>query len=122
MKNNTLINEFLTLFPDSKTYYQYIFNRKFDNLKKCLKYHKNFKYYFIEKQKRYDCQYCGNSIYPTIQTSVRRIIYFYINFDIININNIKQICLKFNGNILIKNEYEKIIHQMSSIVIILKLK
>lgn len=60
--------EFEKLFPDDNSCLEYIFQKKYANIKECPKCNKPFKYHKLHGKKLYSCQYCGHNMAPTALT------------------------------------------------------
>lgn len=62
------IHEFNKRFPDSETCLSDLFQRRFGKTEKCPCCDKPFKYYRVKNRKSFECNDCGNQIYPMAGT------------------------------------------------------
>lgn len=67
MKNIT-IKEFFKQFPDDETCLKHIFETRFGQGYECPKCKKAAKWYRIQSERAYSCQWCGNHLHPTAGT------------------------------------------------------
>lgn len=67
MKNIT-IKEFFKQFPDDETCLKHIFETRFGQGYECPKCKKAAKWYRIQAERAYSCQWCGNHLHPTAGT------------------------------------------------------
>jgi transposase-like protein len=64
---NYTIKNLKSEFPTDEVCLEYLFNARFTG-KTCPSCHKTAKFYLIVNRKRFDCQWCGFSVYPVSGT------------------------------------------------------
>lgn len=62
------ITEFNKQFPTDDKCLDHLFNSRFGHMKKCDSCKNSFKYYRVKNRKSYECNNCGNQIYPMAGT------------------------------------------------------
>lgn len=62
------ITEFNKQFPTDDKCLDHLFNSRFGHMKECPSCKNSFKYYRVKNRKSYECNNCGNQIYPMAGT------------------------------------------------------
>lgn len=62
------VKEFFTLFPTDESCLNHLFDVRFGQDHKCPKCDRKAKWYRIQAERAYSCQWCGHHIHPTVGT------------------------------------------------------
>jgi transposase len=62
------VRDFFKMFPDDETCLAHVFENRFGQGFECPKCKRAAKWYRIEAERAYSCQWCGHHIHPTVNT------------------------------------------------------
>jgi len=62
------IREFLERFPDDDSCLEHLMRTRYGDRHTCSKCGKDAKYYRVKARRAYECEHCGNQVYPTAGT------------------------------------------------------
>ncbi|MCW5696643.1 MAG: IS1595 family transposase [Bauldia sp.] len=62
------LNQFLARFPDDNACLDHMMRVRYGERFECPKCHKQAHYYRVKKRRAYECEHCGNQVYPTAGT------------------------------------------------------
>lgn len=68
MPKPTTIREFFNLFPSDEACLEHLFDVRFGQGHECPKCRRSAKWYRIEAERAYSCQWCGHHLHPTVGT------------------------------------------------------
>src|SRR5688572_5436550 len=62
------VKEFFTMFPTDESCLNHLFDVRFGQGHKCPKCERKAKWYRIQSERAYSCQWCGHHLHPTVGT------------------------------------------------------
>lgn len=79
------IQQFFKRFPDDNTCLEHLMRTRYGDRFPCPKCDKEAHYYRIKKRRAYECEHCGNHVYPAVGTPFHRSrtslqLWFYVMF------------------------------------------
>ncbi|SLN30387.1 IS1595 family transposase [Oceanibacterium hippocampi] len=85
MPKPTTVREFFKLFPDDAACLQHLFDVRFGQGHVCPRCEREAKWYPIEAERAFSCQWCGNHLHPTVGTIFEKSrtplqLWFYVVF------------------------------------------
>ncbi|MDZ4406084.1 IS1595 family transposase [Prosthecobacter sp.] len=67
-QDSITVREFFQLFPDDDTCLAHVFKNRFGDGHACPKCERSAKWYRIQAERAFSCQWCGHHIHPTVGT------------------------------------------------------
>src|SRR5437667_4178178 len=67
-KSSVTVREFFTKFPNDESCLNHLFDVRFGQGHVCPKCERKAKWYRIQAERAYSCQWCGHHIHPTVGT------------------------------------------------------